>query len=193
MDPHDPVSDDELDRLWADVSGELTADEARQLRLALEARPALRAARERIRVAQRQLATLDVVDDVPDIATPVIARLTARQAVPARLEWPVWAPAAQVLLALAALAWALPGLWPQWNAQVPTVIAPWLSVGELVAQMQTMGAEWLAMLGALNRATWALTTDLSAAGLWLGVCVAGATVSWLAGNSVLLATRSLRR
>mgnify|MGYP002382192994 CR=1 FL=1 len=60
-------------------------------------------------------------------------------------------------------------------------------------QARALGAEWLATLGSLNRATWALTADVGAAGLWLGVCVAGATVTWLAGNSVLLATRSFRR
>lgn len=196
MDSHVPVSDDDLDRLWADVSGELSADEARQLQLELAARPVLRAARERIVAAHGQLASFDDVGDIPDIATPVIARLTARQAAPARTEWPAWlwlAPAAQVLLALAALAWALPGLWPHWNAQVPLALAPWLSFGDMVSQARALGAEWLATLGSLNRATWALTADVGAAGLWLGVCVAGATVTWLAGNSVLLATRSFRR
>ncbi len=196
MDVHDPVSDDDLERLWADASGELTVDEIRQLRLDLTTRPALRAAHERIVAAQRQLATLDAGGDVPDIATPVITRLAARQSAPAKVALAPWlwlAPVAQVLLALVALAWALPGLWPLWYAQVPAAFAPWLAIGDGVVQAQALGAEWLAALGALNRATWVLAADGSAAGLWLGVCVAGATLTWLAGNSVLLATRSLRR
>lgn len=115
------------------------------------------------------------------------------------LRRPGWRPGCgwrqwlQVLLALAAVAWALPGLWPHWNAQAPTALAPWLAIGDAIAQARALGAEWLALLGALNRATWAPTAEVGATGLWLGVCVAGATASWLAGNSVLLAKRSLRR
>lgn len=196
MDLHDPVSDDDLDRLWAEADGELTVDEARQLQLALAANPALRAAHERIVAVRRQLASLDDGGDIPDIATPVVARLADRQTAPAKAGLAPWlwlAPVAQVLLALAAVAWALPGLWPHWNAQAPTALAPWLAIGDAIAQARALGAEWLALLGALNRATWAPTAEVGATGLWLGVCVAGATVSWLAGNSVLLAKRSLRR
>ena len=58
MDLHDPVSDDDLDRLWAEADGELTVDEARQLQLALAANPALRAAHERIVAVRRQLARI---------------------------------------------------------------------------------------------------------------------------------------
>lgn len=194
MDEHDRVPDDDIDRLWAALSDELSPEERAQLDRDLAARPELRIARERIAAAQRDLIALDQVGSIPDIATSVVARLAARPVPEPTRRWLWLAPLAQIVLAAAALAWALPGLLTRATASGWMAGASLLDLAAPIVGLQATWLGWLDQLGTLSRALLGSGVDTTGSGgVWLGVCVAAAVVSWVAGNSVLLASRSLRR
>lgn len=194
MDEHDRVSDDDIDRLWAALSDELSSEERAQLDRDLTARPELRIARERIAAAQRDLIALDQIGPIPDIAAPVVARLAARPVPVPMRRWLWLAPLAQIVLAAAALAWALPGLLTRVTSSGWMAGATLLDLAAPIVGLQAAWVGWLDQLETLSRTLLGSGLDVSGSGtVWLGVCVAVAVVGWLAGNSVLLATRSLRR
>ena len=190
MDEHEHETD--LDRLWADLDGELSPDEEAALAADLAARPGLREQRARVLAVQHQLATLDRPGPAPALAAKVVARLAAREtvALPAR-PWLWLAPVAQIALAVAALAWALPGLLGMLGDVDRLLWVP--SATEALAGFESVWTVWMNALGGLSRGLVDAGLDPSASGLWLGVCVAGAVLAWLAGNSVLLASQSTRR
>ncbi len=192
MDDRDPtLNDDDFDRLWADLADELSPAERLELERALASRPELPEARARIAEAQRLLSTLDEPGPAPDIASPVVARLLAREA-PAPVQPWLWlAPVIQVALAVAAVAWALPGLMRMLGRFDGLIALP--TAADTLANAQAVWTGWMGTLGGLSQGLVETGLDPAAGGLWLGVCVAGAVLAWLAGNSVLLATNLPRR
>ncbi len=184
-----PLTDDELDRLWAGAAGELEPEDRQDLERALVDRPGLIEASRRVANTQRLLATLDAPGHTPDIASTVIKRLAVREASAAQ-PWLWLALAAQVALGIAAVAWAMPGLLSR------VAVADWLPVwspATALADAQASMTGWLAALSDFSRLLVDGGLYPGANGLWLGACVAGAALVWVAGNSVLLNQTSARR
>lgn len=192
MDDRDPIlNDNDLDRLWADLADELSPAERAELELALASRPELLTARARVAETQRLLSTLDEPGPAPDIASPVVARLLAREAPAPVRPWLWLAPVIQIGLAVAAVAWALPGLMRTLGQFDGLMTVP--TAADTLANAQVVWTGWMGSLGDLSRGLMETGLDPASGGLWLGVCVAGAVLAWLAGNSVLLATQLPRR
>ncbi|HRF46766.1 MAG TPA: hypothetical protein PLC98_04000, partial [Anaerolineales bacterium] len=106
--------------------------------------------------------------------------------------WMWLAPIAQVAIAIAAVAWATPGLlvalgrWGGLWAVAPTLVSP-------IDALFLWWDSTLDQIGGLGQGLLALGLDPMTGGIWVGACLAAGALAWLIGNGVLLTGRTARR
>jgi len=190
--PDRAPTDDDFGRLWDELDAGVTPDGSVDLERDFARRSALEEARGRVAKTRAALALLDEPGPAPDIAGPVIARLRRREPAPALRPWLWLAPIAQVAIAIAAVAWATPGLlvalgrWGGLWAVAPTLVSP-------IDAALLWSAAALDRVGGLGQGLLDVGLDPLAGGLWIGACLAAGSLAWLIGNGVLLTGRAARR